>query len=264
VLPREHGAWAILLAPYAIGATAGGLSWTQAAGLVAVLLGFFSRPPLALLLKRRSRGAPPSDDNALLWLNFGLPLAAAVILLVSMMLLRQLWWLPIFGAVALALFLAHALMALRRRERSVPAELLGISLLTLTAPLAYYLGHGNITGEAAMLWLLCAAYFGASVFFVKMKLKAAVAGRRRLPDAGRVSLAASSLLYTAVMAALVLVATSAGWAPPLVPAAFGPVTIYALWSAATLGRQLKIKKEGIVQTALTVLFTGIMVVAYWA
>ncbi len=261
VLPREHGAWAMMLAPYIIGAAAAGYSWLLLPGLAAVLLLFFSRPPLALLLKRRSRPRG-RGASARLWLNFALPAASGLGIFGILTVAGGLWCLPVFGCAGLILFFMHTLVAQRSRERSAAAELLGIAMLTLTAPLADYLGRGSLTGEAAALWLLCLAYFGASVFYVKMKVAASIKRGTRLEAGGRMPLAAGSLVYTIAMLVLAGVLAASGWAPPLVLLAYAPVAFYGAWSFIFLGPRLSIKREGAVQTLLALSFTGLMILSY--
>lgn len=266
LLPREHGAWAMLLVPYLIGAAITGFSPRLVAGLVAVLLLFFSRPPLALLLKRRIRNGVWGPESRLLWLNFSLPALAAAALFAWLIVAYSLWWLLVLGSAGLALFAVHSVMVFRRRERSAAAELVGILMLTLTGPLAVYLARARMNGdtarEAVALWLLNAAYFGASVFLVKMKIRAAVQRRRPHGRGWRLHLARASILYCAATMALAAGLSIASWAPNLAPLVYLPLLAYAGWSIVTLGAELQIKREGVLQTGLAIIFAGLMILIY--
>ncbi len=252
----------MLTAPYITGMAAAGFSGRQAGGFIAVLLLFFSRPPLALLLKRRRHRGTVRPDSFRLWLNFALTAAPGTVLLGWLTLTDDLWWLPLFGAAGLLLFGAHRLASARWRQRSAPAELLGIAMLTLTAPLADYLGSRPATRQALLLWLLNLVFFGASIFYVKMKVSAAAKRGAKLKAAGRLRLAAWSLLYTIAMVVFAVAMVATGQAPVLTPLAFAPMTGYGAFSMLTLSPVLRIKREGTVQTLITVAFTGLMVLAY--
>ncbi len=52
LIPKEHGAWAILILPYFVGVTVGGgISGRGILGFFGILLLFLSRQPLHLILK---------------------------------------------------------------------------------------------------------------------------------------------------------------------------------------------------------------------
>ena len=52
LIPKEHGAWTILILPYFVGVTVGGgISGRGILGFFGILLVFLSRQPLHLILK---------------------------------------------------------------------------------------------------------------------------------------------------------------------------------------------------------------------
>ena len=78
-LPKEHGAWAMLIVPLVLGwAIAPAWHWRSLILFVAALGFFLLRYPLAVLVKTRKRA---SEDNAYWWrwttIYAGLTLASA-------------------------------------------------------------------------------------------------------------------------------------------------------------------------------------------
>ncbi|MHB0867186.1 MAG: YwiC-like family protein [Thermoleophilia bacterium] len=266
MLPREHGAWAMLLTPYLIGTAVAGFSVRALPGLAGVLLLFFSRPPLALLLKRKTREGSCGSDSAMLWINFVVPSTLAAGLFGWMIFVYRLWWLMAIGLAGVVLFSLHFLMIWRRKERSVTSELIGIAMLTLTAPLSAYLAQAQATSQsawqAALLWFLCGGYFGVSVFYVKMKLSAAAPARQPGQWGGKLWIARGSVIYSSILVALISALVVAGRAPRMAPAAYVPMLLYLGWNVARPKAELRIKKEGVALTVLSACFAGLMILAY--
>lgn len=157
-MPREHGAWGILLVPFATAVGVAGV-WNLPVALllVSILCFYVAR---ASWLKKNYR-----------WTAALLAGSAACVL--PLLLVWKLWWLAAFGAVA-------APLAFRKTERSVGMQLLAVAGLTLTAPAAWYAATGTLDYR---LWLLNALYFGGGIFYVKMHIATAMARKPagRLP-----------------------------------------------------------------------------------
>jgi len=149
-MPREHGAWGILLIPFA---TAAGLAdvWSLPVALLLVSI-------LCFYIARTSWLKQDYRWTAAL-------LAGSVVCVLPLLFVWKLWWLAGFGAVA-------APLAFRRTERSVVMQLLAVLGLTLTAPAAWYAATGKLEYR---LWLLNLLYFAGGVFYVKMHIATAMA-----------------------------------------------------------------------------------------
>jgi hypothetical protein len=149
-LPREHGAWGILLIPFATAVgVAGTWSWPVTLLLVSILCFYVARTSF---LKQNYR-----------WTVILLAGSAASVL--PLLLVWKLWWLAAFGVVA-------APLAFRKTERSIAMQLLAVAGLTLTAPAAWYAATGQLDYR---LWLLNVLYFAGGVFYVKMHIATAMA-----------------------------------------------------------------------------------------
>lgn len=264
VVPREHGAWAMLVVPYIVGASiAGGITRDVIAGMAGVLMLFFSRASLALLVKHRSVDGSFGPDSISLWLNFGFFAAAGSSVFLYLMIAGAIWQFGLVAAAGVGFFLAHEWLVWRRRERSVAAELVGVTLLTLTAPVAVYLsGCDSCDRLAATLWLLNAMYFGASVFYVKMRLRTSARRRRPASLSDRMTAARGSIVYMAVVIFALVVMSATDTIPLGAAAAFAPMFFYQAWGVTHGTGSMTLKAEGVAQTVLSLAYALLLIGAY--
>lgn len=214
MLPREHGSWALLAAPAALGLFMAPAGSPAASALFALgaLGAFLSRVPL------QSLALPRPDPAAPRWLAAYGGLAAAGF--APLILAYGRWALLAFGAAAVAALGASLALTARRKSLSWTNELLGVGGLALLAPAGYYSAHGRLEGEAWTAWALAAAFFSGPLFYVK----AAALEHRAARDASAAAeLAAArkrSVAYHAGTASLAVAAAAAGGIPWLAAAPF--------------------------------------------
>ena len=149
-MPREHGAWGILLIPFATAVGVAGV-WNLPVTLllVSILCFYVARTSW---LKQNYR-----------W-TIAL-LAGSTACVLPLLCVWKLWWLAGFGAIA-------APLAFRKTERNVVMQLLAVAGLTLTAPAGWYAATGKLDYR---LWLLNVLYFAGGIFYVKMHIATAIA-----------------------------------------------------------------------------------------
>ncbi len=259
----------ILLVPYFTGAAVGlpaadGSVTRVLLGLPAVLLLFVSRPGAMTLIKRRHMDGDFGADAASLASGSLISATTAAVLLLFLSLSAGFSSLLLLAVAGAALFCFHLWRILARRERSVSGELAGILMLTLTAPLACYLASADLDRGCWKLWLLNSLYFGASVFYVKMKLRASARKQDRMNAGLKLKAGRPTLIYIAFMVISLSLAVLLGFVTPSVTFAYLPAAIYMLLAIVTLRPGADIRLEGIVQTALAVLFGVLLVVAWVA
>lgn len=263
VMPKEHGAWAMLLVPYLIGVHAlGGLRAEIALGLAGILLLYLSRPALMILLKRRVIDGNFGDDAQPLLAGFSLFSSLGTAVFLWLIFGRGLTGILYLGGAGLALFLLYSWYSLTRRERSAAAEFIGVAMLTLTASLGGYLSTGALGSDVMVVWILNALYFGASVYYIKMKRRASTKRVERLSWQEKIGLAWKLLIYLTVLIVAVAALVIAGLAPLLSPVAFTPVLLYQIGSILSLSPVVNIRREGWTQTLLALAFAASMIVAY--
>jgi len=231
-MPREHGAWGILLVPFA---TATGIS------------GIWNLPVTLLLVSVLSFFIARMSFLKQQWKWAGLLLAVSAIAAAPLLFVWHRWWLVAFGAVA-------APLAFRKTERHIAIQLLAMTGLTLTAPAAWYVATGKFDAMAWKLWLLNSLYFAGGFFFVKMHLAAAI---QRTTTGVRTGTIAYHAALVAALATLVLTGQIA-WPVTL---AFVPAVLRAAVGAWRLTPKLQIKRLAWTEVVLSVLFAVSLIIA---
>jgi len=254
----------MLLAPYLAGLlVAWSADWSSArviqgiAGLTGIVMLHMGRPSLVRLLKRRVVAGPARDDLLPLAAGaalFLLPGAAIFLFLGSMGGYPGLWWL---AAAALLFGGLHTIYSLRRRERSELAELIGVMLLTMTAPLGFYLGSGSFARQSWTIWALSALYFGASIFVIRARLRGA-----GVKSPVCLQPVISAWAYLAFMVSAVIFLVFTGLVPYAASMAFLPALLWSGNSLAHTGSRLQVKREGVVQSVLALWFLAMLTGAY--
>lgn len=254
MIPREHGAWAMLLVPLAIGWGVGGWGGPEVVlFLFACLSLFLARYPLTIIVRAKLGRLRNLPAGTRLW--FGIYTAFFLLFTFPLIFYYRLWLLLPLGALSLALLLLSLYLLRARRERTEGGELLGVGVLTMTAPGAYYVAAAALDQVAFFLWALVFLYFGSSVFYVKMKVKQRPGKRRR--EVGRDVVLYNLLLLLAVLGLMLW-----GDIPSLAPLAFLPLLIKVVVSLVRTPGELNIKRLGFTELAHSLIFGVLLVLAY--
>lgn len=205
-IPREHGAWGLLLQPFVAGAVlAGHWTWLLVPALGLVLLGFLLREPLIVIARHRWvwRRYGPAQRAAQRWAV--IELAGVITCLV--LLARSTALLPLLGLAAVAGLLTAAAVwvTLRNRQRSIPFQLVSAGGLSTTALLAALVGAGGVPSWSWWLWGILTAHAMASILVVHARLKARAALRGGGSTGTRNSDLAAQMLQLAAAAAVAMV-----------------------------------------------------------
>ncbi|MBD7917692.1 YwiC-like family protein [Cellulomonas sp. Sa3CUA2] len=161
-MPRQHGAWAMLVVPPVVGAAVAGWSWRHVLLLVAWLVGYLAYHAAGLWLRsgRKPRyRAPVLAYGAAGLVLLGLLLAVAPHLLV---------WSPVFAPLLTVSLVA----SLRRADRSWLNDTVTVVAAALLTPVAAALGTGE--PRPAAVWTataVLAAYFLGTVPYVKSLIR---------------------------------------------------------------------------------------------
>lgn len=248
LLPKEHGSWAVLIAPPLIGfAAAGGGSPAIAVlfciGLLAL---FLARPPFLSWLKGQN-----VRRAGILTAAYSLTGAAAFAPLFLVYGRWELLYLAPLGAAALAVASAPPF---RRHPTNTISELAGIFALCLGAPAAAYALSGIWTPAAWGAYLLNVIFFICPIFHVRLavakhRAQSDPKAKRAVASAGRRSM----LFHGAALAAAIAISIS-----PLAPGWAWIPFLAALVKTASYSRQkaptLKIKQVGFREIASSLFF----------
>lgn len=173
IIPREHGAWGLLLLPLAtggaVGALAGGNAVLLAPLTVAALVLFWLRTPLESWLGTGLIRVQTDQERKLVVITILLLAKAATVALVFLFWMRRTGLLYFGLGAALAFFVQPFLRKLGRRGR-MPAQIVGMLGLTLGAPAAYYVVTGQMDRTAWILWTANFLFAGNQIHFVQLRI----------------------------------------------------------------------------------------------
>jgi hypothetical protein len=180
IVPREHGAWGILLVPLVTGACAGLISGGGGSGLIPLtilaLALFWLRTPVESWMGTTPVRARTAEESRLV--RVAVLMLAAVAVAAAVWLFwggrnAELWKL---GGAAAAAFGIQAL--LRRAGWRMAAQIVGAAGLTATAPAAFYAARG-IWDAAGLLWAANWCFAANQIHYVQLRIHAARASSRR-------------------------------------------------------------------------------------
>lgn len=223
VIPREHGAWGLLLVPLITGAgiaSLGDLHILPFLLLAAAALAlFWLRTPAESLLGTSAVRAQTTEEKRMV------KLAMAAFGTIALVALGALLWagkhagLWPLGAVAALSFATQALLKKFGRPARMWSEMAGTVGLTAGAPAAYYVVTGNFDGTAWMLWLANLLFAGDQIHYVQLRIHTAKAEGLRAKLAHGWGFALGQGLMTTALT----LACISGLMPALASLAFAPL-----------------------------------------
>ncbi len=219
-VPRQHGAWSVLLISLALGTAAVGAFNAPALVLLAAALGGFVGRHAA----GRAVRMPAADGRRTGLLAFGAASSAAAVGLAALLVLAcGLWLLIPLGIAAVAVAGVTLVLEAKNKDRSAGGELLGIVGLSLTLPAIAYASTGRLEARAVGLWILAVLFFMGSVFHVRYLLRRRDANRGELAD--RLRSGGMSLAFHGGALAAAIGLAAAGLVPPAAAPVLAPVLV---------------------------------------
>jgi hypothetical protein len=262
VVPREHGAWGMLLVPLATGAAvASGTAfhpWPLVLFMVAALALFWLRTPVEAWLGTSAIKVHSSSElNAVLKVAILLA-AVATAAITALFVEGYSRGLLAIGAVAALSFALQAGVKRIGRRGRMPAQIIGAVGLTSTAASAFYVATHQLNDIAIALWLTNWLFAGNQVHFVQLRIHAgrAASVRDKLRQ-GYAFLAGQTVLLIAV-----IVLSRSGILPKFAVLAFVPAMLRGtLWFL--LGHQpLDVHKLGFSELFQSILFGALLCLVF--
>jgi hypothetical protein len=259
-IPKQHGAWSILIACFILGTFVGAsFGVNSVVLLIAIIFGYIARHAWNVFFRQTRNKKRKSE--ALGWsLTYSLVSFAggAYLLLVA-----GLWDILQFALLALAVGVLTLILSRQRMEFTARGEIAGIMGLTLAAPAAELVASGELSSQTVGLYVLCLFFFAGSVYHVRYLVRSKKATQG--PAGERVKHGLPSIIYhVLILTIVVLGSTVFLWFPPLAPVVFIPVTIKALWTVGhRYKKPLQIRQIGYREVAHTVIFVIITGMAYY-
>ncbi len=262
ILPREHGAWGILLVPLATGAVVGLLRGGHAAPVllfaIAALALFCLRTPVESLLGTSPMRAANDAERRTVILVIAAMAMVALLSLDALLRHGQNPGLLIIGAVAALLFALQAWLRRRGRSARMAAQLLGALGLTSTAAGAYYVVTGRFDSHALALWLANWIFAGNQIHFVQLRIH----GARLAGFEQKFAHAASFFFGQIVMVAVLVAAWDTGLLPWLALLAFLPVFVRGTLWFFSGPQPLRVHRLGIAELTHAISFGVLLILSF--
>ncbi|MBI4428884.1 MAG: YwiC-like family protein [Ignavibacteriales bacterium] len=255
-LPKEHGAWAVLLVPMIVVASVKQVVSGELLLLALSTVAVFMASGLLQTVLRHIFLVAQEDQkvqNAKFWTAV---FFFNAIFLVIPLLLQGFWWLLGFGALSLLAFVATFLLT-RGSQKTISSDLVATLGLSLTGLSSYYLLEGTLNVEGFQIWSFTLLFFGSTVFYVHMKIQAAKAKENVFGMKERFSLGWLNLAYHVVTVAAVLLLASFHYTTELALVAFVPMIIHSVYGTIRLSNRVRFKNLGFILLGQSVFFAVI-------
>ncbi len=264
-LPREHGATAMLLAPFfAAAILLRRLYWPELVALVAAACALAIKDPLVVMARQRfiwkQEHAETKAARRSVVMESSL-LAACGLVLVMVRDWRPL--LVLFFAAGAFTILAVTLNV-RNRQRSEWFQVASAFALTASSLMACLAAVGAIRSWCWLLWILCALQAAAGIFVVHARLDARIAARKghNPPPENR---------RAALVSQVVLIAAAVYFAFAHRPWITAALTLAAIAYLADLKRQrsasslqMPLKSVGLQALGLSIAYALLLVAGFWS
>ena len=257
VIPREHGAWFMLLISLVIGTGA-----ARSFGLPSILLGlsaaamFSSLYSLGEGVKKASIAREMKREAISSFIYFILALVFAAPLVI----IYRFWSLLPLGLLAAPFFAIYLYLISQRKHRTIRGEIINIAGISFPAAASYYVSSGVWTDTALLLWLLTFLYSAGSIFYVRLKVKQkapfpASPGQRFL-------LGKELMAYLIFLFATLIILAITGLIPFILLAAYLPLALKSLFSIFYSRGMMSIKRVGIAETGYSALFVALFLFTF--
>jgi len=263
VIPREHGAWGILLVPLV---TAGCVGFLRGNGLLefvqfltAALALFWLRTPLEVLLGSSTMHAHNAEEKKTVWQATLIISSFAALPLYLLFRNGQHLGLLFIGTIAGAAFAIQACVKLFGRKMRMPAQVIGAIGLTSTAAGAYYVVTGRLDSLALALWLANWLFACDQIHYVQLRLRnSKVVGRRNRFTRGWIFLILQILMLIAI-ASLSL----ASYLPLLAVIAFIPIVVRGMMWVFQKPEALDVQWLGITELLHAITFGVLLITSFY-
>lgn len=262
VVPREHGAWGMLLVPLVTGAAVGLLAGGRIAPVLylttAVLALFWLRTPVESWLGTSAVRVQTREERQLVRrviLRLGAITTASLCLLFWQGTNRELIWQGMLGGAA---FGAQMLLKRMGRATRMAAEMVGALALTSTAPAAYYVATGRLDARAWALWLVNWLFAADQVHFVWVRIR----GARAMGLWEKLTVGWSFLAGQVLLGVMLILACHFHRLPALTLIAFVPILFRGFAWFAKKPRPIVVRRLGWTEFAQALVFGALLTAAF--
>lgn len=262
VVPREHGAWGMLLVPLATGAVVGARVGVHTSALVLFICAavslFWLRTPVESWLGTSPIKAHTSEERV-----FVLRTIAGVSVIAAASIALLLWngrnrELLLIGIIAGVGFATQAAVKRVGRRGRMPAQVIGAIGLTSTAAGAYYVATGRLDRTAIALWMANWLFAGDQIHFVQLRIHSS----RAETIAQKFQQGRTFLFAQIVLIGTILASYRVGLFPAAAALAFVPVLFRGTAWLVRKRQPLDVHKLGFAELGHALAFGALLCVAF--
>lgn len=161
-LPKQHGAWAMLIIPFGLGVIDGGFLWQHIPFFVGWLLLYLGAYPMLLLFKMKK--IPFYTKWTLIYM-----VPALLFLFIPLYLMPTLFY---FGLLMIPFFIINAYYTSKNQDRAFMNDISAIFAFSIAGLASSYLGRGTISFETiCLVFLPSILFFVGCTFYVKTMIR---------------------------------------------------------------------------------------------
>ena len=262
ILPREHGAWGLLLVPWVTGA---GVAFRESNHfipalllLVVTLALFWLRTPVESLLGTSAMRAQTRDERRTVAVVISCLGAISALALGALLWAGQNPLLWLLGAAAGVAFVGQSLLKKLGRSTRMLSEIVGTIGLTASGPAAYYVITGKFGAMAWMIWIANVIFAGDQIHYVQLRIHTVrVEGFVEKLKRGW-AFAAGQLAMTAALT----IACLSGLIPAIASVAFSPLLFRGWFYFIQKPAPFAVRKLGWNELSHAVAFSVLFIAAF--
>ncbi len=258
VVPREHGAWGMLLVPLVTGAAVAANTGINGSALawftVAAMSLFWLRTPVESWLGTSAIKAQNAGERGYVLRRIAALGALSIVSVGALLWNGRHRDLIAIGLVAAAAFGAQAVVKRFGRIGRMPAQVIGAIGLSSTAAGAYYVATGCLDRAAVALWLANWLFAANQIHFVQLRIRSSrAAGFEQKLKQGFPFLFAQIVLLGAILAG-----RRVGFFPAFIAIAFLPVLFRGTSWFVRRPQPLDLHKLGLSELSQALIFGALL------
>lgn len=161
-LPKQHGAWAMLIIPFWLGVIEGGFIWKHIPFFIGWLLLYLATYPMLLLFKRKK--IPFYIKWTLIYM-----IPSLLLLLIPLFERPSIIY---FGLLMVPCFVTNAYYTSKNQDRAFMNDLSAIFAFSIAGLASSYLAYGRITFETIVFpFFTSVLFFVGCTFYVKTMIR---------------------------------------------------------------------------------------------
>lgn len=160
-MPKQHGAWAMLIIPFWLGAAASEIIWQHVPFFIGWLLLYLGTYPLLLMFKKKK--IPFYRKWALIYITPALAFLMFPLLTIPSIVS--------FGLAMIPFFVINAYFSAKNKDRALLNDLSAIVVFSIAGLASSYLPNGEINENAILVFASSILFFTGSTFYVKTMIR---------------------------------------------------------------------------------------------